>query len=112
MPNLLQCRLTNLAGAIACFALGAVSVGLVPLASADSSAGAALTGAAPAMTVNRALKGDRLPARYLAYPDAAGGERWRPDGALMPEKIPVGCDASFSPVSTPALALVYGRCMT
>jgi hypothetical protein len=61
--------------------------------------------------VNRALKGDRLrhpePSarpRELGLP--ASPERSKPR-----EKIPVGCDAAFSPVAAPAKAAVFGRCM-
>jgi hypothetical protein len=29
-----------------------------------------------------------------------------------PQKIPVGCEGSFSPISSPRLAHIVGRCMT
>jgi hypothetical protein len=29
-----------------------------------------------------------------------------------PDQIPVGCEGSFSPISAPQLAHVFGRCMT
>jgi hypothetical protein len=34
-----------------------------------------------------------------------------PDGLQTQEKTPVGCDPAFSPVSSPARVVVYGRCM-
>jgi len=112
MARLSHYRFTNLASAISCFALGAVLVGFVPFMSAESSAGATLSGATPTMTVNRATKCDRLPVRSAANLAAMRGEMSHLHRALQPEKIPVGCDAAFSPVSMPALAHVYGRCTT
>jgi len=58
--------------------------------------------------VNRALKGDRLPfvdpsLHELGLPAA-------PARSLSREKIPVGCDAAFSPISSPRLANVFRRC--
>jgi hypothetical protein len=60
----------------------------------------------PSVAVDRTLKGDRLP---LSAPT---------DKTEMPvqsapssrEKIPVGCDRAFSPVSSPRLANVFQRC--
>src|SRR5271157_5090750 len=58
------------------------------------------------VAVDRTQKGDRLP------PSAPT------DGTEMPvqsapssrEKIPVGCDRAFSPVSSPRVANVFQRC--
>ena len=60
----------------------------------------------PSDAVDRTLKGDRLP---LPAPT---------DKTEMPvqsapssrEKIPVGCDRAFSPVSSPRVANVFQRC--
>jgi hypothetical protein len=32
--------------------------------------------------------------------------------SAKPQKIPVGCEGSFSPISSPRLAHIVGRCMT
>jgi len=65
----------------------------------------------PAISVNRALKGDRLrlfePAmrqRELELPASGQPMRAR-------RKVPFGCDAAFSPVAAPLRAHVFGRCM-
>jgi hypothetical protein len=61
-------------------------------------------------SVNRALKGDRLPqarpvrdthhrSPFIFVPSAAGPRL-------------VGCDPVFSPVTDPARARLYGRCLT
>lgn len=64
----------------------------------------------PAISVDRTLKGDRLPlvgstiqSHELGLPVPPAQSQWR-------EKIPVGCDAAFSPVSAPRLANVFRRC--
>jgi hypothetical protein len=57
------------------------------------------------ISIDRTLKGDRLPLTARA------------DKAQMPTQtvqsrtpIPVGCDRAFSPISAPRLANVFGRC--
>lgn len=63
----------------------------------------------PAMTVNRFRKGNRLPLfqRRAVRQEAPV----RPAGSQTPGKVPLGCDSSFSPVTSPELATLYGRCM-
>lgn len=63
----------------------------------------------PAMSVNRGLKGDRLP---LVEPTAEPRELGLPvSPAQSRAKVPVGCDAAFSPISSPQLASIFRRCM-
>jgi hypothetical protein len=92
----------RIAGAVGLFSLGLFFVGLIPFLSADPTAGAGLSGRTPAFSVNHQFKGDRLPVniavRDLKTPD-------------HPREIPIGCDASFSPISAPRLAYIYGRCI-
>ena len=59
--------------------------------------------------VDRAFKGDRLP---LTVP----GETSRIGAPAAPaqqsrEKVPVGCDGAFSPISSPRRANVFRRCI-
>ena len=62
----------------------------------------------PAPSVNRALKGDRLPSLYPAvWPHELG---FSPAKSRQHGKVPVGCDAAFSQISAPRLADVFGRC--
>jgi hypothetical protein len=101
----------RIAGALGITALAVCFLGLIPFLGAAPS-GAAYGPSAPSFTVNRALKGDRLPMH-----DALNASAWRTDfGSLArasaPREIPVGCEPSFSPVSSPRLASIYGRCVS
>jgi hypothetical protein len=61
----------------------------------------------PDLSVNRTLKGDRLPSISPAvFPHELG----MPVSPALRQKVPVGCDAAFSPISAPRLAHVFGRC--
>jgi hypothetical protein len=57
-------------------------------------------------TLDRAFKGDRLPlpvgANRIEAP-ASPTQQTR-------EKVPLGCDGAFSPISSPRLAHVFRRC--
>jgi hypothetical protein len=92
-------------------------VSLLPLLSAART----VSYSSPDFTVNRELKGDRLPFRT-----AAGPSFWQSDFESLqtakqspvqsqtetPREIPFACEPSFSPVATPRLAYIYGRCMS
>lgn len=70
--------------------------------------GAGLPATTPAVFVNRALKGDRLPvSRPIIRPDWGG----LPGHPRSRAQIPLGCDGAFSPISSPLLAHVFRRCM-
>jgi hypothetical protein len=105
-------------------AVGLVSLSLFTAAlitfPAWPTTGAGLTGAGfwttPSVSVNRALKGDRLP---INIPQGAS-----PLHSILPDEsqpapaqprtraqIPLGCDAAFSPISSPLLAHVFRRCV-
>ena len=60
----------------------------------------------PSVPVDRTLKGDRLP---LSAP-ADKTEMPVQSAPSSGEKIPVGCDRAFSPISSPRLADVFRRC--
>jgi hypothetical protein len=67
-----------------------------------------LTNPEPSMTVNDFRRGDRLP---LFRPRAVREER--PSiGSQTQGRVPLGCDSSFSPVTSPELATLYGRCIS
>jgi hypothetical protein len=61
----------------------------------------------PAVPVDRTLKGDRLP---LSGP-ADKTEMPVQSAPSSREKIPVGCDRTFSPISSPRLADIFRRCV-
>jgi hypothetical protein len=104
MAKVLFVRIT---GGLGLASLALFFLGLIPFLSADPTAGAGLArgsaGKAAPFTVNHQFKGDRLP---------VAGTRAVERTPAHPTEIPVGCDASFSPISSPKLGLVYGRCMT
>jgi hypothetical protein len=66
------------------------------------------SGTTPSFTVNHFRKGDRLP---LYRPDAIPPELRLPEGLQTQQRVPLGCDRAFSPVSSPSAANVYGRCI-
>jgi hypothetical protein len=96
----------RVASGLGVLSLAVLFVGLVPFLSAQPGAGAGLFHRSPPFSVNRAFKGDRLPIAPISAASSATSRRQHP------EDIPVGCDASFSPISTPRLAYIYGRCTT
>jgi hypothetical protein len=59
----------------------------------------------PAVSVDRTLKGDRLPLEPLAEKAVAPSA-----SQTLRDKIPIGCDRAFSPISAPRLANVFRRC--
>jgi hypothetical protein len=75
---------------------------------------AAMTGPAVtpsgAMSVNRTLKGDRLPlaARTHRHNVNSPSTQMAPASA---KRAPLGCDPAFSPVVEPAKAHIFKRCM-
>jgi hypothetical protein len=95
----------RIAGAFGATALALFFVGLIPFLSADPTSGAGLARKAPAFSVNREFKGDRLPVAPVSARNVKPSEGY-------PKEVPVGCDASFSPISAPRLAYIYGRCAT
>ena len=90
----------RIASASGLTALALVFVGLTPFLG-DPTAGAGPAARTWPFSVNREFKGDRLPRRDLGVRQSE-----------KPDKIPIGCESSFSPISAPRLAHVYGRCMT
>jgi hypothetical protein len=103
-------RMTSAAGLLT---LALFFVGADPFLSAGAAL-TSLTGTTPLMSVNRALKGDRLPVTAPAVvknmPD------WRNEFGLVPvqqpePQKPFACDPAFSPIFVSKTANVYRRCM-
>ncbi len=87
----------------------------LPILSAGPSAGAGFTVRAPATSVNHEFKSDRLPLPSDANSAFSKNVPQRPQGSKPIQglkEIPDGCDPSFSPITTPQLAHVFGRCTT
>jgi hypothetical protein len=101
--------LVRITGALGLTSLALLSLGLVPFF-AEPTVGAGITAKAPSFSVNRQFKGDRLP--VAGAPSAARRGLSTQEQSPKPPKIPVGCEGSFSPISSPRLAHVVGRCMT
>jgi hypothetical protein len=104
----------RVAGALGVTALAVFFLSLIPFLDADLTAGAGVSHTFP-VSVDRTLKGDRLP---LPSEINSAVSRNEPKSSSLkervtaPQEIPFACDASFSPISAPHLALVYGRCLS
>jgi hypothetical protein len=99
----------RISGALGITALALLFVGLIPFF-ADPTVGAGIAAKAPTFSVNRQFKGDRLP--LSRAPSVARRGLSTQEQSPKPAKIPVGCEGAFSPISSPRLAHVLGRCMT
>ena len=108
-PRATKRTFVRIVGALGTTSLALFIVGLIPFLAADPSAGAGLAVRTPAFTVDRTYKGDRLPLPSEIN-SAVSRNETRPQQSQAPKEIPVGCDASFSPVSSPSLAYIFGRC--
>ena len=100
---------TRIAGALGITALALLFVGLIPFF-ADPTVSAGIAAKAPSFSVNRQFKGDRLP--VFGAPSVARRGLSTQEQSAKPQRIPVGCEGSFSPISSPRLAHIVGRCMT
>jgi hypothetical protein len=99
-------------GALGVTALAIGILGLIPFLSAAPSGAGYVPSTPPDVTVNHALKGDRLPMH-----DALNASAWQIDFASLARAsvshdVPFGCEPSFSPVTSPRLAYIYGRCLS
>jgi hypothetical protein len=99
----------RIAGALGITALALFFVGLIPFF-ADPTVGAGIAAKAPSFSVNRQFKSDRLP--VSSAPNVARRGLSTQEQSSKPQKIPVGCEGAFSPISSPRLAHIVGRCMT
>jgi hypothetical protein len=97
----------SVAGAFALASLAFFLVSFAPLLSAAPFS-PGTSDRTPAVSVNHFRKGDRLP---LHDTRAARPDPQAPDGLQTQGKVPLGCDPAFSPVTSPALSSLYGRCM-
>ena len=110
MARQLYLRIVSALGLVA---LAALFVGIDPFL----SVGATLSSQTPAVSVNRTLKGDRLPTANSAILDVPDGQARfaRQPTTEMRAQTPFACDPAFSlirsPNSPPAGANVYRRCM-
>jgi hypothetical protein len=113
----------RIAGALGITALALFFVSVIPFF-ADPIVGAGFAAKPPSFSVNREFKGDRLPASSIApvasrsRPQSGpitrdlGARDGGQDQAQKPRRIPIGCEGAFSPISSPRLAHIVGRCMT
>jgi hypothetical protein len=102
----------RIAGVVGVLSLALIAAGLVSVPSFPMPA-VPLALAEPAIFVNRAHKGDRLPVPRLAVREfefAPLSPQSRPPAPAQLQ-IPPGCDGAFSPISSPLLANVFRRCI-
>src|ERR1700680_2556407 len=110
MARQLYLRIVSAFGLVA---LAALFVGIDPFL----GVGASLSSQRPAVSVNRTLKGDRLPIANSAILDVPDGQARfaRQPSAERRAQTPFACDPAFSlirsPNSAPTSANVYRRCM-
>ena len=101
----------RIVSALGLVALAALFVGIDPFL----SAGASLSSQTPAVSVNRTLKGDRLPIANSAILDVPDGQaRFAQPSAETRAQTPFACDPAFSLIRSPNSAPtvnVYRRCM-
>jgi hypothetical protein len=102
----------RIVSALGLVALAALFVGIDPFL----SAGASLSSQTPAVSVNRTLKGDRLPIANSAILDVPDGQARfaRQPSAETRAQTPFACDPAFSLIRSPnsaPTANVYRRCM-
>jgi len=104
----------RIAAAVGLLTLAFVLASLDPFLSAAPLASSGAGDRTPPVAVDRTLKGDRLPLfdSSVSRPAALPDELRARDRSTTRAKVPVGCDPSFSPVSSPSMAHFYGRCMT
>lgn len=104
MREMLSIRFAGAAGiiSIALFSAALISFPSFP------TTGANLPAAARQNFVNRTLKGDRLSTSNRAD---GPGQVESPVRSQPRQHIPLGCDAAFSPISSPSLGHVFRRCM-
>jgi hypothetical protein len=100
----------RIAGAFGAMALAVFFLSLLPLLDDPTAGAGAAAKRTPSFSVNRELKGDRLPISNVSPAATRSGSSV--DQSETPDQIPVGCDGSFSPISAPQFAHVFGRCMT
>jgi hypothetical protein len=87
---------------LSCFVAGGVA----------AMTGPAVTTAAQsdAISVNRALKGDRLPLTARTHRHQSNSPSTQMAPASL-KRAPLGCDPAFSPVVEPSMAHIFKRCM-
>jgi len=100
----------RIAAAVGLLTLAFVLASLDPFLGAAALSGSGVGDRTPPVAVDRTLKGDRLPLfdSTASRPDELRAR----DRSTTRAKVPVGCDPSFSPVSSPSMAHFFGRCMT
>jgi hypothetical protein len=110
MARQLYLRIVSAFGLVA---LAALFVGIDPFLGVSAT----LSSQTPTVSVNRTLKGDRLPTANSAILDVPDGQARlaRQPSAETRAQTPFACDPAFSlirsPHSPPASANVYRRCM-
>jgi len=109
MAKALSLRMASAAGLLALAGFFAVGIDPFLSAAADQATMAPAT-SAPAMTVNRAMKGDRLPLVPPAAFTPDQGNRTVPQSQPQAQ-MPFACDPAFSTIQVRRSANVYRRCM-
>jgi hypothetical protein len=112
-------RIIRIVGAGAIVSLAFFFASLDPFLRAAPMTGTAVSERTASVSVNRDRKGDRLPLYKSSENTGRAGTNhtilWDLrglNGSRERGRVPVGCDPAFSPVVSPSLATLYGRCTT
>jgi hypothetical protein len=90
---------------------GLTLAALIAVWPAATSIGASSPKELPLTQVNRAAKGDRLVEPSTIAVKKPGTQRPIPIEQSDKRQIMDGCESAFSPVTTPSMAHVAGRCI-
>ncbi len=101
----------RVAGVAAAMLLALVTAGLITYP-ASPPTDTEKSGPRPTTLVNRAGKGDRLPSTRPTLVPHESEAPLAPVRTVPQREVPAGCDQAFSPISAPALAHVFRRCVT
>ena len=99
----------RIAGVATAAVLAVMIVALDPVLGPTPSAGGWIGGNTPPVSVDRALKGDRLPLANIASPALQPAA---PPQSETRAQIPVGCEPLFSPIFSAPHGNAYRRCLT
>jgi hypothetical protein len=104
----------RVAGVAAVILLALVTAGLItyPASPPTDTENTEKSGPRPTTLVNRAGKGDRLPSIRPTLVPHESEAPLAPVRTMPQREVPAGCDQAFSPISAPALAHVFRRCLT
>jgi hypothetical protein len=108
--EMLRSLCLRLLSATGLLVLSFLVVGLAPFLSVLPTAGAMSAGQTSPISVNRNLKGDRLPIVGSTFKQSTSPSAAPAKPRQARAQIPEGCDPAFSPIFSLSQGNVYRRC--